>query len=116
MAFEKLTNSINDLNENVQAFAHSNAEYYKLEFFKKAMKGSTSLIRFLTLGFFLAIAFIFLSFAIAIFISELIGVQSAGYFIIGGFYVLLFGLVFLFGKKPIEKLMLEKFSRIFFNE
>ena len=116
MAFDKLTNSINELNENLQSFAHSNVEYYKLEFFKQAMKGATSLVRFMVLGAIILLALFLISFAVAIAISEAIGVPSAGYFIVGGFYILLFILVMIFGKEPITKIMLQKFSRIFFND
>lgn len=116
MAFEKLSNSLNELNQNLQAFAHTNAEYYKLKFFKQAMNGATSLVRFLILGAIMVITFFLLSFAVAIAIGEAIGTPSAGYFIVAGFYILLFILILVFGKRPIEKLMLQKFSRIFFND
>ncbi|WP_081208161.1 phage holin family protein [Salegentibacter sediminis] len=116
MAFEKLSNSLNELNQNLQAFAHTNAEYYKLKFFKQAMSGATSLVRFLILGAITVIAFFLLSFAVAIAISEAIGQPSAGYFIMAGFYIILFILILVFGKKPIEKFMLQKFSKIFFND
>lgn len=116
MAFEKLSNSIHDLNENIQAYFHSNSEYYKLKAFKNGMKGATSLVRFLVLGFLLSTAGIMLSFALAIVISEAIGVPSSGYFIVGGFYLLIFLLIFIFGKEPIEKLVLRKFSKAVFND
>lgn len=116
MAFEKLSNSIHELNENIQAYLHSNSEYYKLKAFKNGMKGATSLVRFLILGFLLSTAGIMLSFALAIVISEAIGIPSSGYFIVGGFYLLIFLLIFIFGKEPIEKLVLRKFSKAFFND
>lgn len=116
MAFEKLSNSIHELNHSIQAFVQSNSEYYKLRAFKQGMKGATSLVRFLVLGFLLSIAGIMLSFAFAIVISEAIGVPSSGYFIVGGFYILVSILIYIFGKEPIEKLVLRKFSRIMFND
>ncbi len=116
MAFEKLSNSIHELNDNIQAYLHSNAEYYKLRAFKQGMKGATSLVRFMVLGFLLSTAGIMLSFALAIVISEAIGVPSSGYFIVGGFYLLIFVLIFIFGKEPIEKLILKKFSKVVFED
>ncbi len=116
MAFEKLSNSIHDLNTNIQAFLHSNSEYYKLKAFKQGMKGATSLVRFLVMGFLLSTAGVMLSFALAIVISEAIGVPSAGYFIVGAFYLVIFVLIFIFGKEPIEKLVLRKFSKAVFND
>lgn len=116
MAFEKLSNNVDDLNHNIQAFLQSNAEYYKLKAFKQGMKGATSLVRFLIMGFLLSIAGIMLSFAIAIIISQAIGVPSSGYFIVGGFYLIVGILIFIFGKEPIEKLILQKFSKAVFND
>ena len=116
MAFEKISNGIHDLNTNVQAFLHSNSEYYKLRAFKQGMKGATSLVRFLIMAFLLSIAGMMISFALAIVISEAIGVPSSGYFIVGGVYLIIFVLLLIFGKKPIEKFMLRKFSKAVFNE
>ena len=116
MAFEKLSNSVHDLNHNVQSFLNSNSEYYKLKAFKQGMKGATSLVRFLVMGFLLSTAGIMISFALAIVISEAIGVPSSGYFIVGGFYLIVFVLIFIFGKEPIEKLVLRKFSKAVFND
>ncbi|MCB7481902.1 phage holin family protein [Christiangramia sediminis] len=116
MAFEKLSNSVHDLNNNIQSYMQSNSEYYKLRAFRQGMKGATSLVRFLVMGFLLSTAGIMLSFAVAIVISEAIGVPSSGYFIVGGFYMIVFVLIFIFGKEPIEKLILRKFSKSVFND
>lgn len=116
MAFEKLSDSVHDLNNNIQAYLHSNSEYYKLRAFKQGMKGATALVRFLVMGFLLSTAGVMLSFALAIVISQAIGVPSSGYFIVGAFYILIFILIFFFGKEPIEKLILRKFSKSVFNE
>ncbi|MUP45120.1 phage holin family protein [Gramella sp. BOM4] len=116
MAFEKLSHSIQELNENVQALVQSNAEYYKLKAFKSGMKGATSLVLILLVGFFVIFAVMLLSVALAIVISEAIGSPSSGYFIVGGFYLLVGILIFIFGKGPIEKLMLTKISKSVFKE
>ena len=116
MAFEKLSNSIQDLNTNVQSLIHSNTEYYKLKIFKDSMKGATALVRFLIIITIVSIAALLISVAISIAISEAIGIPSAGYFIVGVFYLLVAAAVFVFGKTPIEKLMLEKFSKNIFND
>lgn len=116
MAFEKLSDSVHELNDNIQAFIHSNAEYYKLRAFKSGMKGAISLVRFLILISLFSIAGVLLSFAVAILISQATGVPSLGYFIVGGFYIILAILLFTVGKKPIEKFMLKKFSKVVFEE
>ncbi|WP_037318250.1 phage holin family protein [Salegentibacter sp. Hel_I_6] len=116
MAFEKLSNSIDELKYNLKAFSHSNSEYYKLKFFKQAMKGAIGLVQGLLLGIFLIFALILISVAFAILISEAIGTPSSGYFIVGGFYFLVVLGILLFGRKPIEKYLLVKVSRKFFKD
>ena len=80
------------------------------------MKGATGLVLGLLLGIFFIFAVILISIALAIVISEAIGTPSSGYFIVGGFYFLLFLGTLIFGKKPIEKFLLVKVSRKVFND
>lgn len=115
MAFEQLSDSVDDLNTNIQSFIHSSSEYYKLKAYKQGMKGATTLVRFLIIGFLLFIALIMLSFALAIVISEAIGEPSSGYFIVAALYIIIGVVIFIFGKEPIEKLILEKSSKAIFN-
>lgn len=116
MAFEKLTNSIHDLNENVRDLAKSSAEYYKLDLYKKIIKGVISLVNMMLLGFICLIALFFISIALALGIGSAMGDASAGFYIVGGFYLLVFAFIWFFGKKPIEKIILIKSSRTFFND
>lgn len=116
MAFEKLSDSIEELKGSIRAYAESNAEYYKLKAFQSGMKGAISLVRILILVVFGSLAVILLSLAVAIAISEALESASLGFFIVGGFYLLTGILLFTVGKKPIQKFMLKKFSAIVFKE
>ncbi len=116
MAFEKLTNSIKDLNENVRDIANSSTEYYKLDLYKKIIKGVISLVNMMLLGFISLIAFFFLSMALAVGIGDGMDNPGLGFLIVGAFYVIIFGIIWKFGKKPIEKIVLLKSSRNFFND
>lgn len=116
MAFEKLTNSINDLKENIQAFKHSSTEYYKLKLYKGIVKGAISMIVAVLMGFLGLFTLLFLSIAVAVYLSNILESPSAGYFIVGGFYLLLLILLLVVGRKYIEKKVLVKSSRSFFND
>ncbi len=116
MAFEKLSNSIHELNGNIKALTSSSAEYYKLDLYKKFIKGAIALVNMLLIGFISLIAFLFLSIAIAMLISNALDQPSAGFFIVGGFYVVILILLLLFGKKYIQRTILIKSSRNFFND
>lgn len=80
------------------------------------MKGATSLVNVLVMGFFLLFAVSFISLAIAFFLSAKIGIVSSGFFIVGGFYLLLFLAVRFYFREKIEEFLLVKFSRKVFNE
>ena len=116
MAFEKLSNSIDELNDNVRAFTHSNAEYYKLLIFKQTTKSAILLVMFLIVAFALSTAVAFLSLGVAFAISAALDQPSSGFFIVGGFYLVVIVLFVIFGKKPLSKFMLKKFSGEIFNE
>lgn len=116
MAFEKLTSSISDLKDNIEAFKNSSAEYYKLDLYKKIVKASTSIITIVLLSFLGLFLLLFLSIAVAVSISTALGVPSAGYFIVAGFYFILIILLATVGKKYITKTILIKSSRKFFND
>ena len=116
MAFEKLTNSIQDLNDNIRALGTSSAEYYKLDLYKKIIQGVIFLVNMLLIGFICLIVVLFLSIAVAITIGTAMGIPSAGYYIVGGFYLLLLIFIWVFGKHSISKIILIKSSRTFFND
>lgn len=116
MAFEKISDNIHRLKENMRSFAQSSAEYYKLELFNKTMKGATSLVNGLVIGFLALFFIIFLSVAVSVLLSTLLGIPSIGFFIVAGFYLLLILIMKFWGASYIEKTMLVKTSRKVFNE
>lgn len=116
MAFEKLTNSIIDLNDNIRALSYSTSEYYKLNLYKKIIRGVIFLVNMMLIGFVCLIALLFISVAVAITIGNALNNPSVGFYIVGGFYVLIFGFIWIFGKDYIRKVILIKSSRTFFND
>lgn len=116
MAFDSVSDNLQRLNDNIHAFAKSSGEYYRLNLFHKSMKGATSLVKMLVLGFFLLLSLFFLSLAVSVLLSAAIGAPSSGFFIVGGLYLLLFLFVKISGGKHIEKFLLIKFSRLYFEK
>lgn len=116
MGSQSISENFRRLNEDVKTFARSTAEYYKLDLFNKTMKGATTTVKALLAGFFFLFAFNMITFGLAIWISDVIGVPASGFFIVGGFYILLICLILFVLGKYIDRLMLQKASRKFFNE
>lgn len=113
---DKIANNIDEMNENVQMYMKRSVEYYKLDFYKKSTKSVASIMRVFLLGSVVFLVIFFISFGAAIFIGDTLGNVSYGYFIVAGFYVLVLLLIAIFGKKPIETLILKSTSKIFFND
>ena len=90
MSFSRITDNVHELTDNIHAYIESSIEYYKLDLFKKMMKGAVSLVKLLVIGSIFLVFLLFLSVAVAISIGESMESMSTGYYIVGGFYFLVF--------------------------
>merc|ERR1711879_401622 len=111
-----VTENVRDANDNAKKYIDSSIEFYKLSFFKKFMKATIILSMSLLLGAIAFMAILIFSIAIARNIGQAVGDIITGFYIMGGIYVLLMLLVYVFFKRPLEKLLLKKFSDIFFED
>lgn len=116
MAFERISDNLHRLNKNIHFFSESSVEYYKLDLFNKTMKGATAAVKSAAVAFFLLFAILFLSIAVSVALSDSLDSPSIGFFIVGGIYLLIGLLIIYFGSSVINKIMLQKVSRKFFNE
>ena len=112
MPLESITDQIGETGGKLQDYLKSTAEYYKLRLFKSSMKFATSLINLLILGSILLLCLAFISVGLALWLGNLTGNIQHGFFIVGGFYCVLFVFVMIFGKDFIIKNMLSKFSEL----
>ena len=115
MAFKTLSENLEESGAKAQEYIKNTSEYYKLRTFKTVTKGAISLVNFLVLGIFLLLVLLFVSIGIALWLNNVLENSYAGYFIVAGFYIVIMLLLVIFGKKPIEKILLIKFSDMFFD-
>ena len=115
MAFKTLSENLEESGAKAQEYIKNTSEYYKLRTFKTVTKGAISLVNFLVLGIFLLLVLLFVSIGIALWLNNVLENSYAGYFIVAGFYIVIMLLLVIFGKKPIEKILLLKFSDMFFD-
>ncbi|MBW2961556.1 phage holin family protein [Mesonia aestuariivivens] len=116
MPLSKITQHIDELYTNTEAYVESTLEYYKLFAFKKLTESSSMLVNMLVAGSIFLIFIGFLSFGGAFLIGTALDSYAAGFFIVAGFYLLLFIIFLLFGKNMFNSIILSKFSKMFFNE
>ncbi|WP_127845705.1 phage holin family protein [Psychroflexus aestuariivivens] len=92
-----------NLSEDTKNYIKSSIDYYKLDLFKKSALTLATVGSLVIKAFVLLLIFIFLSIGLAFLIGNEIQSIANGFFIVGGFYVLLFIIALLSGKKLVEK-------------
>lgn len=114
--FQELTDNLNKVVERIEDYGLSTAEYYKLRLFKSAMKGSISLVNLLVFGSLSLFVMLFLSVGAAFWLGTFFEDAYVGFLLVGGFYGVLLILMFIFGRKLIERGLLHKFSDLLYDE
>jgi hypothetical protein len=89
--------------------------YYKLSLFRFIAKSAIGLITFFIVAFACLLLLIFLSFAFAYAMGNVLGNVAYGFLFVGIFYFLLMLIVVAFRKKLIERPLLSILSDIYFK-
>lgn len=98
----------------VQTYLDTSKEYLKLQAFKMAMHLVTSLAKVLLVGLFALLALLFLSYSAALGLSAWMGSSVYGFLSVGGIYIVIFALAYLW-RKRIEAPLLRHFSHLYFD-
>ena len=113
---DQLENNVDNLNNDIQSYVKKSVDYYKLDFYKKAMKVMVAVIKTILISSVALMVLFFVSIAVAIQIGDKMENVSYGFFIVGAFYLFIILLIAIFGKKALEKIVLTSTSKIFFND
>ncbi|HSN47355.1 MAG TPA: hypothetical protein VLR29_01210 [Flavobacterium sp.] len=116
MAFEELKEHTEEIQKQAKDYIENSVAYYKLWGFKVAMRSTTLMLKFVLIALSLAMFLLFCSVACAFAIGEALNSYALGFLIVGGIYLALTILIFLFKNKIVEGPILEKFSEIFFTD
>jgi len=115
MAFEDIKEQIDHVEEGVRSYVKNSLDFYRLQSFRSMMKGITMTTKVLLIGGVGFIALLFLSLSAAFWLGTMLGNTAQGFLIVGGFYILAGIIIFLLRGK-IEKPLLKKFSKFYFDE
>jgi uncharacterized protein YybS (DUF2232 family) len=115
MAFEELKNDLSDSQRAARDYIDNTADYYKLKTFKFVMKAAIALTVVLLLGTLGLLALFFLSIAASIAIGKSLENFTHGFLVVGGFYLVVGLLAFLF-RSRLEAPVLKNFSKHYFEE
>jgi len=113
MSKKDLGKHFDDLSEDAKVYIKSEVEYYKLDAYRKLIKSTSFMLRFIVKVGVIVILLSFFSIALALFIGEQFQHNYMGFLIIAGIYLIVFILLSIFGKAVINKWVLIIFNSIF---
>ena len=116
MAFDKIKENSEDVQNQAQAYLEKSISYYKLWGFKVAMKSTTMILKFTLILLCFSMVLLFGSVAAALAIGNYFGSYALGFISVAGLYLIITFFLFLVKEKVIEGPILKKFSEIFFND
>jgi len=116
MAFDKIKENSEDIQNQAQAYLEKSISYYKLWGFKVAMKSTTMILKFTLILLCFSMVLLFGSVAVALAIGNYFGSYALGFISVAGLYLITTFFLFLIKEKVIEGPILKKFSEIFFND
>jgi len=111
MLFSKVTQQIDELNQDIRAFVDAKLEYFELLLLKKTTEFAVKWFRRLVLTIFFLMFLGMFSVAIAIIIGRYLDDYILGFFIVSGFYLLVFFLFLGFSKKILQTKIVKRFSK-----
>ena len=113
MSNQNMGEHLNNLSDDAKTYIESEVAYYKLDAYKKLIKATSSLLKFLINAGIVLLIFAFLSIGLGLLLGKLIGYYYVGFFIIAGIYFVILLLILIFGKPFIEKSVLKIYNQIF---
>ena len=109
---ESTFDQLGDLVNKAKSIAETKAEIFKLKAAHKAALTLSSIITILAIAFIAIMILMVLSIGVAIVVGRHFGDTSYGFFIVGGFYLLVGLLLFVFRKQwlatPLSNLIIDK--------
>ncbi|MDC7994980.1 phage holin family protein [Altibacter sp. HG106] len=116
MPLDSITKKLEQNATKTQEYVTNTAEYYKLRLFKSSMQFTTRLVNFLVLGSVGLFVLFFFSIGIALWMGSFFEERYTGYFILAGFYAIVFVLLLIFARKPLERALIRKFSDLIVDD
>ncbi len=115
MAFEEVKENFSEAEATARSYIKSSREFYKLKGFKVLMKGLMVFVKIASVGIMLMMALLFFSISAAFWIGTELEKTSYGFLIVGGFYLFIGLLIYIF-RHSLRKPLLKKFSEFYFDE
>lgn len=116
MPLQNLKEDAEEIQDKLQHVVDSTIAYYKLWLFKVATKSTSMLLKIVLLSLFFIMVLFFCSFALAVYLGQILEDNTLGFLAVGGIYLVLMLIVSLIKDKLVEGPILRNFSKVFFND
>ncbi|WP_316770344.1 phage holin family protein [Pedobacter frigiditerrae] len=113
---EKKEKDLEDIFLDAKEYIDTRIEYTKLSAVEKGSKIFADLITSGAVVISFVLAFLFASFTLALYLSEVLGSYARGFGCVAGIYLLLSVIVYLTKDKYIEKVLVNLFIRKYFDK
>jgi ABC-type sugar transport system permease subunit len=113
MSKDKISKHFENLSNDAKVYLESEIAYYKLDAYKKLIKATSFILRFIVVTGVFIVLLSFLSLAVGLWLGELLNHYYLGFLIIAGVYLVLFIFLLIFGKPFITSRVLKIFNHIF---
>ena len=114
MAFEEIKKDLAEVEADVRSYLENSEEYLKLKVFKVIMGMVTLASQIVLMVIIALLALIILSFAASYAIGKALNDDYLGFVIVGGFYVLI-GIICYVFRNRLNKPLIKKFSKRYFD-
>ena len=113
--FENITEASEKLGDSGKTYIEKSQAYYKLKVFQQVTDSISLITKIVIIGGLLFSALMFLAFALALYLGDLLENPSLGYVITAGLVVILTG-IFYGNRHRINDLVVRRLSTNFFDE
>jgi hypothetical protein len=113
---KSLFGNITDLKENLYRYIETRFSYYKLVLFEKSARVLTSVFSTWVVSLVVFMAVMFISLAGAIYLGRLLESYELGLLIVGGFYLLLGLILYVFRVRIFSPGIIKGLARSFYDD
>lgn len=114
MAFEEFKEDLMHAEANMRSYIEHSEEYLKLQIFKVLMRFLTITLQKVLIGLGIIFVLFFFSLGVSLALCETLDSYYLGFIIVGGFYILISALLYVF-RKRLNGPLLRKFSPLYFD-
>jgi hypothetical protein len=111
---ESLTEEFQELKDDVSDYLKTNIDLYKLHAVEGLSRHYSGMLFWIIFSCLIIIVLLFFAIAMGFYLGTVTGSFGLGFLLVGGFFALLAGVLFLFRHRLFEGFLIQSFIHLFF--